>query len=248
MKRRLHDRVDYDDDALTGGDDDDDSYSLNGKCTGSPTQSCLIPDRKKRRGIIEKKRRDRINQCLMELKRLVPAAFEKQGSTKLEKAEILKMTVDHLKMTQATTANNSTSSNNINKDKKFCKGGLIESSASTSVNYKLLGYHECASEVARYLTTYEGLGSQDPLCVRLLNHLNYYVTQQQQHHQQHQQHHKYNHHQLHVPKLHFQHTISNNNRSSLLSVATSENTQLQVQSGLGYWDQPPTRPIANRPY
>lgn len=57
--------------------------------------------RKKRRGVIEKKRRDRINMSLSELKRLVPSAFEKQGSTKLEKAEILQMTVDHLKMLHA---------------------------------------------------------------------------------------------------------------------------------------------------
>lgn len=54
--------------------------------------------RKRRRGIIEKRRRDRINNSLSELRRLVPAAFEKQGSAKLEKAEILQMTVDHLKM------------------------------------------------------------------------------------------------------------------------------------------------------
>lgn len=53
--------------------------------------------RKKRRGIIEKRRRDRINTSLLELRRLVPSAFEKQGSAKLEKAEILQMTVDHLK-------------------------------------------------------------------------------------------------------------------------------------------------------
>lgn len=53
--------------------------------------------RKKRRGVIEKKRRDRINCSLSELKRLVPTAYEKQGSAKLEKAEILQLTVDHLK-------------------------------------------------------------------------------------------------------------------------------------------------------
>lgn len=57
--------------------------------------------RKKRRGIIEKRRRDRINTSLSELRRLVPTAFEKQGSAKLEKAEILQMTVDHLKMLHA---------------------------------------------------------------------------------------------------------------------------------------------------
>jgi YRPW motif-containing protein len=57
--------------------------------------------RKKRRGVIEKKRRDRINSSLTELKRLVPSAFEKQGSAKLEKAEILQLTVDHLKTLHA---------------------------------------------------------------------------------------------------------------------------------------------------
>lgn len=61
------------------------------------TDSCQHLSRKKRRGVIEKKRRDRINSSLSELKRLVPSAFEKQGSAKLEKAEILQMTVDHLK-------------------------------------------------------------------------------------------------------------------------------------------------------
>ena len=57
--------------------------------------------RKRRRGIIEKRRRDRINHSLSELKRLVPSAFEKQESAKLEKAEILQLTVDHLKMLHA---------------------------------------------------------------------------------------------------------------------------------------------------
>ncbi|OXB63105.1 hypothetical protein ASZ78_008678 [Callipepla squamata] len=68
----------------------------------SPTTTSQIMARKKRRGIIEKRRRDRINNSLSELRRLVPTAFEKQGSAKLEKAEILQMTVDHLKMLQAT--------------------------------------------------------------------------------------------------------------------------------------------------
>lgn len=66
---------------------------------GSDTGASI--SRKKRRGIIEKRRRDRINNSLTELRRLVPTAFEKQGSAKLEKAEILQMTVDHLKMLHA---------------------------------------------------------------------------------------------------------------------------------------------------
>ena len=72
------------------------------RCTSpSDADSCQMLSRKKRRGVIEKKRRDRINTSLSELKRLVPSAFEKQGSAKLEKAEILQMTVDHLKMLHA---------------------------------------------------------------------------------------------------------------------------------------------------
>lgn len=79
--------------------------------------------------MIEKRRRDRINNSLAELRWLVPTAVEKQvrrwlywergemdclywnwalsnwsdlkGSAKLEKAEILQMTVDHLKLLQA---------------------------------------------------------------------------------------------------------------------------------------------------
>jgi hypothetical protein len=60
------------------------------------SQYCLINFQ-----MIEKRRRDRINNSLLELRRLVPAAFEKQGSAKLEKAEILQMTVDHLRMLHA---------------------------------------------------------------------------------------------------------------------------------------------------
>lgn len=60
-----------------------------------------ITTRKKRRGMIEKRRRDKINNSLCELRRLVPAAFEKQGAAKLEKAEILQMTVDYLRSLHA---------------------------------------------------------------------------------------------------------------------------------------------------
>ena len=58
--------------------------------------------------MIEKRRRDRINNSLHELKRLVPAAFEKQGSAKLEKAEILQLTVDHLRVLHSKGNNIST--------------------------------------------------------------------------------------------------------------------------------------------
>jgi hypothetical protein len=44
---------------------------------------------------IEKKRRDRINQCLNQLKVLVPDCRQ-YGNKKLDKAEILEMTIEHI--------------------------------------------------------------------------------------------------------------------------------------------------------
>uniref|UniRef100_A0A1A9X3P1 Uncharacterized protein n=1 Tax=Glossina brevipalpis TaxID=37001 RepID=A0A1A9X3P1_9MUSC len=103
----------------------------------SDAGSCQLMSRKKRRGVIEKKRRDRINSSLSELKRLVPSAYEKQGSAKLEKAEILQLTVEHLKNLQSK------------------------------------------AEVARYLVTIEGMDIQDPLRLRLMSHLQYFVQQRE---------------------------------------------------------------------
>ncbi|XP_030753500.1 hairy/enhancer-of-split related with YRPW motif protein [Sitophilus oryzae] len=138
--------------------DCDDVYSEESskeQCTSpGDADSCQMLSRKKRRGVIEKKRRDRINMSLSELKRLVPSAFEKQGSAKLEKAEILKMTVDHLKMLHA-------------------KG--LDSFAfdphKYAVDYHGMGFRECLTEVTRYLERIEGMDAQNPLRLRLTSHL-----------------------------------------------------------------------------
>ncbi|KAM6992841.1 hairy/enhancer-of-split related with YRPW motif protein 2 [Tautogolabrus adspersus] len=126
--------------------------------TTTPTQ---VMARKKRRGIIEKRRRDRINNSLSELRRLVPTAFEKQGSAKLEKAEILQMTVDHLKVLQATGGK-----------------GYLDAHA-LALDFLSLGFRECMTEVSRYLSAVEGLDSGDPLRSRLLSHLSSYASQRE---------------------------------------------------------------------
>ncbi|XP_074832564.1 hairy/enhancer-of-split related with YRPW motif-like protein [Carettochelys insculpta] len=125
----------------------------------SPTTTSQMQARKKRRGIIEKRRRDRINSSLSELRRLVPTAFEKQGSSKLEKAEILQMTVDHLKMLHATGGS-----------------GYLDARA-LAVDYRSIGFRECLTEVVRYLGILEGQNGADPIRLRLLSHLNNYVAE-----------------------------------------------------------------------
>lgn len=71
--------------------------SIVRSCNSPGGDSCQHASRKRRRGMIEKKRRDRINASLGELRRLVPAAARDPHSGKLEKAEILQLTVEHLR-------------------------------------------------------------------------------------------------------------------------------------------------------
>ncbi|XP_054169141.1 hairy/enhancer-of-split related with YRPW motif protein-like [Oppia nitens] len=128
----------------------------------STPPACHMQNRKKRRGMIEKRRRDRINNSLLELRRLVPAAFEKQGSTKLEKAEILQMTVDHLRTLHS---------------KGFDTFSFDPQKFAT--DYHSIGFRECTAEVSRYLVAAEGLDLQDPLRLRLMSHLQCYSAQRE---------------------------------------------------------------------
>ncbi|XP_045062753.1 hairy/enhancer-of-split related with YRPW motif-like protein [Coregonus clupeaformis] len=126
----------------------------------SPGSTSQILARKMRRGIIEKRRRDRINHSLSELRRLVPTALEKQGSSKLEKAEILQMTVDHLKLLHAMGGK-----------------GYIEAQV-LAVDYRTLGFRQCVGEVVRYLSSLEGgVDSPDPIGARLVSHLSHCASQ-----------------------------------------------------------------------
>ena len=110
-------------------------------------------DRRKKRGEIEKKRRDRINDCLNEIKDLVPTALEKSSVNKLEKAEILQMTVDHLRSLH----------NNPDRSRSMAE-------------HQNAGFRECMGEVSRYLVAVEGMHLEDPLRLRLMAHLHAFST------------------------------------------------------------------------
>lgn len=47
--------------------------------------------------IIEKRRRDRMNNCLADLSRLIPADYLKKGRGRIEKTEIIEMAIKHMK-------------------------------------------------------------------------------------------------------------------------------------------------------
>ena len=48
-----------------------------------------------------------------------------------------------------------------------------------ATDYHLIGFRECATEVARYLAVHEGIDFQDPLRLRLMTHLHSYSSQRE---------------------------------------------------------------------
>ncbi|XP_053378609.1 enhancer of split mgamma protein-like [Mercenaria mercenaria] len=113
----------------------------------------VTPTRRTNKPLMEKRRRARINDCLVQLKSLVLQAMNKDTTqySKLEKADILEMTVKHLKIVQRQqmTAAMATDPNVISK-------------------YRA-GFNECASEIARYLDTVNG--GNPELKARVMNYL-----------------------------------------------------------------------------
>ncbi|XP_015267155.1 PREDICTED: transcription factor HES-4 [Gekko japonicus] len=128
---------------------------------GAPANSSQTPDkpksasehRKSSKPIMEKRRRARINESLGQLKTLILDALKKDSSrhSKLEKADILEMTVKHLRnlqraqMTAALTAD------------------------PTVLGKYRAGFNECMNEVTRFLSTCEGVNTD--VRSRLLSHL-----------------------------------------------------------------------------
>ncbi|XP_062430749.1 hairy and enhancer of split-related protein HELT isoform X2 [Rhea pennata] len=102
--------------------------------------------------VIEKRRRDRINRCLTELGKTVPMALAKQSSGKLEKAEILEMTVQYLRALHSAD---------------FPRG-REKDLLSEFANYFHYGYHECMKNLVHYLTTVERMETKDTKYARIL--------------------------------------------------------------------------------
>ncbi|XP_028920347.1 transcription factor HES-4 isoform X1 [Ornithorhynchus anatinus] len=128
---------------------------------GAPASSSQTPDkprsasehRKSSKPIMEKRRRARINESLGQLKTLILDALKKDSSrhSKLEKADILEMTVKHLRSLQRAQMT-----------------AALSADPSVLGKYRA-GFNECMNEVTRFLSTCEGVSSD--VRSRLLSHL-----------------------------------------------------------------------------
>ncbi|XP_058979758.1 protein deadpan-like [Musca domestica] len=156
-------------------DDDFDSYSDNYQQSNSgqsqnqqfntsqgrlanPAGLSKAELRKTNKPIMEKRRRARINHCLNELKSLILEAMKKDPArhTKLEKADILEMTVKHLQSVQRQQLN------------------MALQTDPTVIHKFKTGFAECADEVNRYVSQLDGV--DETVRQRLNSHLNQCAT------------------------------------------------------------------------
>lgn len=146
----------------------------------SATSSSSAQLRKIKKPLIERRRRERINECLGQLKALVLEATNKDESrySKMEKADILEMTVAHLKFVHS--ARRSTYSDSGRAGCRSAEvlpavaGSLAEetSGGAAALRY-LMGYNECVREVASYLAGDDGETGRlgDDVRIALMRHL-----------------------------------------------------------------------------
>lgn len=128
---------------------------------GAPANASQTPDkpksasehRKSSKPIMEKRRRARINESLGQLKTLILDALKKDSSrhSKLEKADILEMTVKHLRNLQRAQMT-----------------AALSADPTVLGKYRA-GFNECMNEVTRFLSTCEGVNTD--VRSRLLGHL-----------------------------------------------------------------------------
>ena len=129
--------------------------------------------------IIEKRRRDRMNNCLADLSRLIPSSYLKKGRGRIEKTEIIEMAIRHMKHLQHHPCSKPEGCDLQNEIEQ----GL---SKTNSVESFRVGYHECLTELMHFLVEKQGdqkyiflwsnnfclgLYAGDPFCVRMMSHL-----------------------------------------------------------------------------
>ena len=95
--------------------------------------------RKIMKPLLERKRRARINSCLDELKELMVDALQSEGESinKLEKADVLELTVTHLR--------------------KLKRQQMLAANPALDMDRYRAGFSACASEVSRFMSSVPGV-------------------------------------------------------------------------------------------
>ncbi|RLU23265.1 hypothetical protein DMN91_003468 [Ooceraea biroi] len=122
--------------------------------------------------IIEKRRRDRMNNCLADLSRLIPAEYLKKGRGRVEKTEIIEMAIRHMKHLQGLQDTKHLPVTPVHTHPEDSVDSVSHSTvASTAAEHYRLGFQECLSETMHFLVEIEGFFARDSICVQLISHL-----------------------------------------------------------------------------
>ncbi|ELU02556.1 hypothetical protein CAPTEDRAFT_196737 [Capitella teleta] len=124
--------------------------------------------------IIEKRRRDRMNNCLADLSHLIPATYLKQqGQGRIEKTEIIEMGIKHIHTLQSQVKSleqQISQTDNGSPCSRKTSESTIELGGDQHSNFKL-GFQECRDEAMKFLVERQELNAADPLCRNLMHHL-----------------------------------------------------------------------------
>ncbi|XP_019934077.1 class E basic helix-loop-helix protein 41 isoform X2 [Paralichthys olivaceus] len=124
--------------------------------------------------LIEKKRRDRINECIGQLKDLLPEHLKLSTLGHLEKAVVLELTLKHLNALTAVTEQ---------QHQKIIALQNGDRSMKSSIHADLDAFHSgfqaCAKEVLQHLSQFENWTAREQRCAQLISHLHKVLAQVQ---------------------------------------------------------------------
>lgn len=117
--------------------------------------------------LIEKKRRDRINECIAQLKDLLPEHLKLTTLGHLEKAVVLELTLKHVKALSGLLEQQQQKIIALQNDLQISDHG--GDSAESSEEMFRSGFHLCAKEVLHYLASQES--SRDLTPSHIISHI-----------------------------------------------------------------------------
>ncbi|XP_038666913.1 class E basic helix-loop-helix protein 41 isoform X2 [Scyliorhinus canicula] len=122
--------------------------------------------------LIEKKRRDRINECISLLKDLLPEHLKLTTLGHLEKAVVLELTLKHLKALTMLTEQQHQKILALQNGDCAVKGPV-----QSDLDAFHSGFQACAREVLQHLTRFESWAPREQRCAQLIGHLHQAATQ-----------------------------------------------------------------------
>ncbi|CAL8335831.1 unnamed protein product [Lota lota] len=122
--------------------------------------------------LIEKKRRDRINECIAQLKDLLPEHLKLTTLGHLEKAVVLELTLKHVKALTSLLEQQQQKILALQNGMQLDPPGASQEKAEEMFRS---GFHMCAKEMLQYAANWETEGDLTP--TRVINHLHQLATE-----------------------------------------------------------------------